>query len=261
VTSDDARYGSAAALAARERLGVGVDGPLPDILVAVEGTGQIPVAILPLADDVAGAYGRKQEHPFIFVNSAHCTVRQRFTLAHEFAHHELRHRGSFDRVADLAAGAGSPAEVQANYFAAEFLAPKNAVANWVEARDDDPAVLTTVVTLSHAFRVSASVALYRLARCRFLGPAAVRRLEDAISRGEHTTLERRLALRESPDTMSQIVSYPRIPQMMLLNAAAVYENGLLSLVRLAELTGRSARDLETEFTQMGLLPPNEEPDY
>ena len=261
MTSDDERHGSAAALAARERLGVGVDGPIPDILAVVEGTGRIPVTILPLASEVAGAYGRKQDHAFIFVNSAHSTVRQRFTLAHEFGHHALRHRGSFDRVADLAAGAGSPAEVQANHFAAEFLAPKNAVTNWIEARDDDPAALTTVLKLSHAFRVSASVALYRLSRCRFLGPAAVHRLEEAISRGEHTSLERRLALRESPDTMSLIVSYPRIPQSMFLNAAAVYENGLLPLERLAELTGRSAGDLEIEFTQMGFQPPDEEPDY
>ena len=172
MTSGDEGVGASAALAAREALGIGVDGPVPDLLMAVEETGRVPVTVLSLPDGIAGAYGRKHDQAFIFISSKERVVRQRFTLAHEFGHHRLQHRGSFDHVDDLTSQAGSPAEVQANYFAAEFLAPRRAVTNWIEANDEDPRRLEAVVKLAHYFRVSASVALYRLSRIRYLIRAA-----------------------------------------------------------------------------------------
>jgi Zn-dependent peptidase ImmA (M78 family) len=261
VTSRVDRDGASAALAAREALGVGVDGPLPDILLAIEDAGQVPVTILRLPEGIAGAYGRKEDHSFIFVSCQENVVRQRFTLAHEFGHHVLQHRGSFDRVENLSARAASPAEVQANYFAAEFLAPRQAVSNWVQAHDEDPTALKSVVKLAHYFRVSAAVALYRLDASRFLKPGDKRRLEEAIAGRLHLEVERRLALPDNPDSLCSVDFFPRIPRAMYLNSAAVFENGLLPIGRIAELVGREPSELEEEFRAMGLVPPESEPDY
>ena len=40
-----------------------------------------------------------------------------------------------------------------------------------------------------------------------------------------------------------------------------FENGLLSVERIAELVGQPAGALEAEFTAMGIVPPEDEPDY
>ncbi|MGO8685193.1 MAG: ImmA/IrrE family metallo-endopeptidase [Thermoleophilia bacterium] len=250
-----------AALAAREALGVGGDGPIPDILMLIEDAGRVPVTILRLPGGIAGAYGRKQDHPFIFVNSEESLVRRRFTLAHEFGHHVLRHRGSFDTVDDLTVGASSPAEVQANYFAAAFLAPTRAVFSWVQVHEADPRDLGTVVKLAHYFHVSASAALYRLDSAGLLRQGDKQRLTEALNQGEHTALRRRLALPDDHDSLSEIDAYSRVPRAMYLNAAAVYENGLLAVDRIAELVGKDAAELEKEFAAMGLTPPADEPDY
>ena len=89
------------------RLGISV--------LAEEGIG-IPVSLIPLPAGVAGAYGRREEHPFIFVSSNDAPVRRRFTLAHELGHHALGHAGMIDRQEDIYGGSGSPREIWSLLF-------------------------------------------------------------------------------------------------------------------------------------------------
>jgi Zn-dependent peptidase ImmA (M78 family) len=129
--------GEAAMLEARRArldMGFGLEGPLPDLLAAVEGPGGAQVVVLDLGDDVAGAYLQRGGLVLLFVNGDHAAVRQRFTLAHEFGHCRLGHANVIDRPSDVFGAQRDPAEVAANYFAAEFLMPGQAVRRWARGR-------------------------------------------------------------------------------------------------------------------------------
>jgi hypothetical protein len=75
----------------RDELGLGREGPIPDLLRLVEEVAGVPITVLPLPAGVAGAYGREDDDAYIFVNSNTYPVRRRFTLAHELGHHALNH--------------------------------------------------------------------------------------------------------------------------------------------------------------------------
>jgi Zn-dependent peptidase ImmA (M78 family) len=121
----------------REELGLGLDGPVPDLLVLAERDLGVPV-IIPerLPHDLAGAYLPRDGEPVIFLSGADPPARMRFTLAHELGHHAF-----FDhRQADTHAGLVSPGhwiEVRANAFAAELLMPAPAVAGYTGAHGPD----------------------------------------------------------------------------------------------------------------------------
>src|ERR687885_2507267 len=134
MASAVAEQAMAAARAARAEMGFGLDGPLPDLLAAVEGPGGAHVVVLDLGDDVAGACLQRDGLVLLFVNGAQAAMRRRFTLAHEFGHRRLGHASVIDRPVDLADTQVDPAEVSANYFAAEFVMPAEAVRDWARGR-------------------------------------------------------------------------------------------------------------------------------
>ena len=157
----DAREGIRAARKAREDLGLDLFGPLEDILESAQRIGP-PVAVLDLDDDIAGAYLIRPRGEIILVNRVHAIQRQRFTLAHELGHHRLHHPANLDRPSDLADFSHSAIEVQANWFASEFLIPFDAAKHWAAGNLDGPATLEEVVRFSCEFGVSAKAACIRL---------------------------------------------------------------------------------------------------
>jgi Zn-dependent peptidase ImmA (M78 family) len=259
------RRGYVAARAARARLGLGMEAPLSDALLVIEDLAGVPVTVLVLPEGLAGLHGRKYDRSFIFVNGTEASVRQRFTLAHEFGHVELGHAGSVDYAADLFGdGSRPPAEAQADGFAAEFLAPISGVRGWLEAVGDPPDKLETVVRLAEYFHVSAKVALYRLQAARYLTKDKYAPMEAQIRGGEHTTLSRRLGLRDVNDTLSSIKtrnSIPRLPRATLGQAAAAYERGLLTVEQIAHMLEVDPRLIRAEFERRGVTPGHYEPDY
>jgi Zn-dependent peptidase ImmA (M78 family) len=238
---------------------------MPDLLEAIEATARVPVAVLPLPGGIAGAYGVKMGEPYIFVNSDDWPTRQRFTLAHEFGHHELNHRGSLDLEKDLGSFSSSrpPREVQANWFAAEFLLPLDALQRWMESRafpEEDS--LETVVRLSCSFGISPRVALYRLNKGRFLTHAAKSSLEARIDASEHREMIRRLGIEELSDTLSRANQrLPRMPEPMTEYAARGYQRGLLTVDRIARTFRREPSEVRAEYESRGIRPPVDEPDY
>lgn len=235
--------GEAAARAARVRLGLGLEAPLSDAVVVIEDLADVPVTVLELPSGLAGLQGRKHGRSFIFINGVEPPVRQRFTLAHEFGHVELGHAGSVDYVADVFDDGGQvtrpPAEVQADGFAAEFLAP-----------------------LADYFHVSAEVALYRLQAARRLTKARVAPLRALVHGGEHTALARRLGLGEFDDTLSRPHGHlPRFPRATITHAATAYERGLLTVDQVARLLEVAPEVIEREFARRGVRAGRHEPDY
>jgi Zn-dependent peptidase ImmA (M78 family) len=250
------------ARAARLRLGVGLDAPLPDILRLIEDAGGVPVTVRPLGDGISGAYGRKRDHGFIFVSSSDAPVRRRFTLAHEFGHHSLDHRGVVDREEEISGRSKRPEEVEANYFASEFLAPTQAVRNWFDARAVDEVTLQTVVELAHFFGISPPAARIRIEESGYrVTPAHRRQLDAEIAAGEHLRLRDLLQLEDILDSLSLArieIGEIRTPALEFRRAARAYEAGLTRPDRIANYLGIDEGSLERQFAELGIHPP--EPD-
>jgi Zn-dependent peptidase ImmA (M78 family) len=255
--------GEAAARLARVRLGLGLEVPVADIVLGIEDLAGIPVTVLALPGGLAGLQGRKHDRSFIFVNGADSAVRQRFTLAHEFGHVELGHIGSVDYTTDVFGERGRPpAEVQADGFASEFLAPADGVRRWLAAMGEPPDDLDTVVRLAEYFHVSAEAALYRLQRARHLTKGRVEAIKSRIAVGEHSALCRRLGLGEHEDTLSHAHGdLPRMPRATITEAATAYERGLLTVEQIARLLEVDPDRVHGEFDRRGIQPGRHEPDY
>lgn len=159
----------------REQHGLGLDGPVPDLLALAERDLGVPV-IIPerLPHDLAGAYLPRNGEPVILLNGADGPARMRFTLAHELGHHAF-----FDhRQADTHAGLVSPGhwiEVRANAFAAELLMPAPAVVGYTEP------TVETVVAIAARFGVSLLAAAIRLETAGLAGPELKEQLEGVAA--------------------------------------------------------------------------------
>jgi Zn-dependent peptidase ImmA (M78 family) len=262
-----AKTPAAAARFARSELGLGDDAPLTDVMRAVESAGRIPVTVLPLPAGVAGAYGKRSNRGFIFVSSNDHPPRRRFTLAHEYGHQSLNHVSAIDRDEDIYGKPKNRREQEANAFAAEFLAPRNAIEKWMEARGYDTVDLKVLVDLASSFGISAQAARYRLVEARFIPRLAEQaRLDTSVQAGEHLQLQRREAIPEFADSLSLErieIGGRRMPEHLRLNVIRSYEHGLADIDRAAAALRRPAGELAQEFAELGIapIPGDDEPDY
>lgn len=252
-----------AAREARRRLGTGIESRVPDLLEVIEETAGIPVFIEPLPDGMFGAYRRRPEGAFILLSSGPALVRQRFTLAHEYGHHVLGHGSVVDTNETLTDFKRDPMEVTANYFASEFLAPVRAVENWMEARHTPEPDLEVVVRLAVAFGISAQAARIRLEAARFLPrPVDQRKLDEAISAGEHTYLFHRLGLNDVADELVRVQQQvPRKPAKLQASVLTAYEEGFVGLERAADILAVSPTELRRTLDERGIETLDDEPDF
>jgi Zn-dependent peptidase ImmA (M78 family)/DNA-binding XRE family transcriptional regulator len=115
----------------RRRLGLG-DGPLPQLREILENDVGLRVFAVPLPSRVAGLFGHAEPAgSCIALNASHPHERQRWTLAHEYAHF-LTSRWAAE-VTDLPHGRASATERFADAFAARFLMPASGVTRRFQA--------------------------------------------------------------------------------------------------------------------------------
>jgi Zn-dependent peptidase ImmA (M78 family) len=240
----------AAARRARLELGLGRDGPVPDLLAAVEGPGGAHVVVLDLGDEVAGACIQRGGLVLLFVNGAHAAVRRRFTLAHEFGHRRLGHASVIDRPADLLDTRHDPAEVAANYFAAEFLVPGEAVRRWARGR---ALGLDDVVRLAAEYGVSAKMARIRLETAGVLrdGERAARLDAEIDDEGLHLPLAGLLGLEDPADGVAAAAA-PRLPPALQGSALGAVLAGELTVAQAAARSGRSPAAMRRALEGLGL---------
>ena len=242
-----------AARAARVDLGFGLEGPLPDLLAAIEGPGGAHVVVLDLGDDIAGAcLQRPPDLVLLFVNGAQAPVRQRFTLAHEFGHRRLGHASVIDRVVDVSAGAKDPSEVAANYFAAEFLIPRPAAERWADGR---ALHLDDVVRLACAYGVSAKMARVRLETCGVLvDPERIARLDREIEEENlHLGLAGLLGLDDLADGLAEAAANrPRLPPALRGSVLGAVLTGELTVAQGAARAGRWEPEFRRALADLGL---------
>ena len=240
----------AAARRTRLEMGFGLEGPLPDLLAAIEGPGGAHVVVLDLGDEIAGACIQRPGLVLLFVNGAHAAVRRRFTLAHELGHRRLGHASVIDRPADLLDMRHDPAEVGANYFAAEFLMPAAAVREWARGRGLG---LDDVVRLAAEYGVSAKMARIRLETAGALGDRALAvRLDREIDdEGLHLPLAGLLGLEDLADGVAAAAA-PRLPPALHGSALGGVLSGELNVAQAAARSGRSPEAMRRALAGLGL---------
>lgn len=224
--------GERSALAARREHGLDAAGPL-DILQIAEEQFDVPVLVDRFDDDkIAGVLLRRPGGDrFVGVNADHHTVRQRFTLAHELGHLHMGHQARVDLASDVFGAGSSLEEVEANYFAAEFLAPRATVRAWLERRDlgDRASEPSTVAQLALAFGVSLPTACFRLERAGLIRSSEKRRLLAEVSANPQLLIKQH-APHRLVDGLHAIWlrrGYPRIPRQTAVYAAQALGGGLL----------------------------------
>jgi Zn-dependent peptidase ImmA (M78 family) len=235
---------------ARLDLGFGLDGPLPDLMRAVEGPGRAHVVVLDLGDDVAGACLQRGGLVLLFVNGADPPVRRRFTLAHEFGHCRLRHASVIDRAADVFGAQYDPSEVAANYFAAEFIMPAQAVRHWARGRS---LRLDEVVRLAAEYGVSAKMARIRLETAGVLKDRDLAaRLDGEIDEeGLHLGLAGWFGWRDLRDELAE-ASPPRMPAALRDSALGGVLAGDLTVAQAAARSGRTTGEMRRALADLGL---------
>jgi Zn-dependent peptidase ImmA (M78 family)/predicted secreted protein len=123
---DGRNRGSLAAMRAMARMEQDPAEPV-DVFSVIEND-RVWLMFQPL-DNLYGFYDREGDTAGIAINSGHPLSLQRFTAAHEYGHHRLRHARSVDGAEDInGSGPDLPVqEVEAQAFAADFLMPPQLV--------------------------------------------------------------------------------------------------------------------------------------
>ncbi|KJC41503.1 hypothetical protein UP09_20675 [Bradyrhizobium sp. LTSP885] len=136
---------------------------------------KIVLQYAPLDEDLSGMAYIKDGIGIIGVNALHHPNRQRFSAAHELAHHVLHapdirqavHVDKGIRILfrdDVSALGTEPMEIEANAFASELLIPGELLAAALEGSGVDIEDEAAVEAVARRFRVSPAAMRFRLSR-------------------------------------------------------------------------------------------------
>jgi Zn-dependent peptidase ImmA (M78 family) len=232
ATSAASLEGENAALALRQRLGLGDDAVDLEAVAARREALVFQHAFGGDAPD--GMYAFDGKAAVIVVNAAKPPQRQRFTLAHELGHHELHRVRGPTRIVDADVtsttgpdGAKDPDEVAANAFAAHLLLPRTVLEQALAGRRNRQVTAEALVELVRRFRVSWEMACWRLLNERFVRRADHERL---LSTPRKATLASH-GIREDHYALSG----PAVPSELALSAARLWASWHIADERLAQL--------------------------
>jgi Zn-dependent peptidase ImmA (M78 family) len=131
---------------------------------------------IPYEGDLKGLLLWENGSPVIGINALHSRIEQRFAIAHELAHLELRHHSGMhiDRSFPVPLRTESFLphmdlnELEASVIATELLIPTALLSTDLKGQVIDYMDDTVVHTLAERYQVSAQVMLLRLAQARFI---------------------------------------------------------------------------------------------
>lgn len=226
--------------AERRRLGLG-DGPLPHLREILENDVGLLVFAVPLDSKVAGLYGYAEPAGgCIAVNARHPHERQRWSLAHEFAHF-LTQRHAAEVTALPGGGRASAGERLADAFAGQFLMPALGLVRRYQAQRQSRGGRFSagdLLQLAALYEVSAEAMALRLEALRLIAPGWWKSLRDRGFRVEQA--------REMVGLPSSPADTELLPLRHRYLAAEAYLDGTLSegqLARLLRLDRSAARAL------------------
>jgi Zn-dependent peptidase ImmA (M78 family)/transcriptional regulator with XRE-family HTH domain len=231
----------------RERLGLG-RAPIGDLPALVERHFALSAVTWPIGKVVSGLCAHNADVALILVSSSFPVGHQRFTTAHELAHHLLADPREVIIESDVFA-ASTPTERRANAFAAALLMPSDGLREVVNGRPVDEVV---IAELMREFGVSYTALLYRLA-----DPAV--RLMSSAERNDWLQRAPTSVLRAAGDPAPAELTFPdetrRVPPRLLSVAQHGYQNGRIGLGLLAALLDEDADSLYTRLANEGVTPP------
>lgn len=245
-TADE--QGRHAAAQVREQLALGA-APIHDLVDVAEALGAA-VLRAPLPEGISGLCVTSDATSLIAVNSAVTAGHQRFTLAHEIAHHLLDAENgvTLDHTEHLL-GAGGEVERRAQAFAAELLMPAEGIRIHLGGRPVDAAAFADLL---FTFGVSTSALSIRL---RSLGLITKSREREFATERYYP---KRLALefgyldqwRHERDKVGETDP----PRALWRRALEAYQAGRLGVGLLAVLAGKDPEELEQELAEAGVEP-------
>lgn len=211
----------------REAVDLPLDVPAGCLLTLAEERLGVPVNVSRMPEGVEGLCWRLGDGPpMLWVNAHDVVPRRRFTLAHELGHIRCGHDTSLilETYETVGGKPTSNAEVQANAFAAELLAPAAGVRAMVAG---DEATLEEVVRIAARFGVSIYVAAYRCVTLKLV--PFDNDLKAAIDNGEHRLIWEALDEPEDDDEEDRLagLTTDALPRLSPL----IVDSGLAALVR------------------------------
>lgn len=263
---DAIQQGGRVALEERRRLNLG-DSPLPDIKEILDGQG-IRVAFVPLPNDVSGlTIHEAGVGILVAVNDGHGRLRQRFSLAHEYAH-VLLDRESSGSIISRGESRAELIEMRANSFAAVFLMPDEGIRRYMQTlgkgkpsrsvadvfdetnvmrvqRRSKPGTqqirIYDLVLIAHRFKVSTIAALFRLQNLGLLNNDQIESLREDIDRGLDKEAAKLMGLEGESSIPLQLDFKHRFVGL----AVEAYRRMLISKAKLQELTSMVNVSLES----------------
>lgn len=239
--------GEALASLVRDGLGMG-RAPIADVADLAERHFGLDVLAWPTGTGVSGLCAHGRGVVMMLVSTAFTRGHQRFTAAHELAHHLLR--DPREVVIDSGLYDGSnPMEKRANAFAAALLMPADGLRDVIAARAVDAAVLTG---LMRHFGVSYSALLYRLASPG-VGVLGVEARDAWLQRPVSAVL--RSANDPAPEELTIADESKRIPARLWRSAQAGYQSGRVGIGTLAALADEEPEQLFVRLAADDIKPP------
>jgi Zn-dependent peptidase ImmA (M78 family)/transcriptional regulator with XRE-family HTH domain len=230
----------------RRGLGLG-RAPVADIAELAEQHFGIDVLAWPAGTAVSGLCAHGEGVAMMVVSTGFPRGHQRFTAAHELAHHLLLDPREIVIDADLYAS--TPAEKRANAFAAALLMPADGLRDVVAGGPVDE---TALAGLMRHFGVSYSALVYRLASSS-VGLLTARARDAWLAEPVHAVL--RAANDPAPAELTTADESKRIPPRLWRAAQAGYQTGRVGIGTLAALADEDAEQLFVRLAADGVRPP------
>jgi Zn-dependent peptidase ImmA (M78 family)/transcriptional regulator with XRE-family HTH domain len=231
----------------REGLGLG-RAPVADVAELAEQHFAIDVLAWPTGKAVSGLCAHGQGVAMMLVSTAFPWGHQRFTTAHELAHHLLRDPREIVIDSDLYDGS-NPIEKRANAFAAALLMPADGLRDMTAGRVVDETVLSR---LMRHFGVSYSALLYRLATTS-VGLLSLQARDAWLHKPVSAVL--RAANDPAPEDLTLPDEARRIPARLWRAAQAGYQAGRVGIGTLAALADEPPEQLYVRLAANDIRPP------
>jgi Zn-dependent peptidase ImmA (M78 family)/transcriptional regulator with XRE-family HTH domain len=249
IPSSRAPWQDGETLASLVRQGLGLGrAPIADVADLAEQHFGLDVLAWPTGKAVSGLCAHGQGIAMMLISTAFPRGHQRFTAAHELAHHLLRDPREIVVDSDLYDNS-NPAEQRANAFAAALLMPADGLRDVIADRPIDETVLAG---LMRHFGVSFPALLYRLASSS-VGLLSKQARDTWLQKPVPAVL--RAANDPAPEELTSPDEARRIPARLWRAAQAGYQSGRVGIGTLAALADEAPEQLYARLTANDIRPP------